>query len=72
MGVQDRDWYRDELRKKQGYVERSAFRRSLGKPKAFGARQSGSWGRFAMQLLTVAVAVLVVFVMLVRFSRSQG
>jgi len=70
MGVQDRDWYRDEMRTKQGYVERSAFRRSLGKPKAFGAKQPSSWGRFAMQLLTVVVAVLVVFVMLVRFSRS--
>lgn len=72
MGVQDRDWYRDEMRKKQGYVERSAFRRSLGKPKPYGSQNPGSWGRFAMQLLTVVVAVLVVFVVLVRFSRAQG
>lgn len=28
MGVQDRDWYREALRKRSGYTERARFRRS--------------------------------------------
>lgn len=26
MGMEDRDWYRDHWRKKQGYVEKAKFR----------------------------------------------
>jgi len=31
MSIQDRDWYIDLLRRKDGYVERARFRVSLGK-----------------------------------------
>lgn len=32
MGIEDRDWYTDAQRKRQGYTEKSNMRRSLGKP----------------------------------------
>lgn len=52
MSIQDRDWYVDLLRRKDGYVERARFRVSLGQ-----VRKSARWHSVLRFVATLAVLV---------------
>ena len=57
MGIDNRDWYRDLLRKRTGYVERAAFRvPALSKPPF---KLHIVW-RFALWVLVGYLAVLAI------------
>ena len=64
MGVDSRDWYRDWLRKKTGYVERASFRVS----EADRSRQKyrGAWRRNFCVLGALVVAFVAVVWLLKR------
>ena len=59
MPIDNRDWYRDSLRKKTGYVERASFRVPLGTPEQIEARKRArGWRRnFLIVCLLIIVAV---------------
>lgn len=62
MGYEDRDWYRDWWRKRQGYVEKATFR----VPEAQRQREANAaiWRRLALRVL--GIVLLLVFLVMVR------
>ena len=61
MGIESRDWYRDKIRKSEGYVERAAFRVSLGQLERETIRRQRrrAWARVVFVVLVVFAAPLV-------------
>lgn len=66
MGIQDRDWYKDEIRKRQGYKERAPFRENLTQ-----RRKRTDWQIFwawAATAVAVIVAIAVAAKWLIRLG----
>lgn len=61
MGIDSRDWYRDKIRKDEGYVERAAFRVSLAEVEreAIRRQRRRAWARIVFVVLVVFAAPLV-------------
>lgn len=62
MGIDSRDWYRDKIRKAEGYVERAAFRVSLGQLERERVRRQrrDAWLRIFVVVLALFAAPLVI------------
>ncbi len=59
MGKEDRDWYRDYWRRRDGYTERATFRVSEKERQRMARRKA--WQR---SLTNVALWVIVIFALL--------
>ena len=58
MGIEDRDWYRDELRKRTGYKELAKFRINLGQQQKQTA-WTEFWTRAACVIALIVAAAYV-------------
>ena len=69
MSIDSRDWYVDKLRKANAYVEKAAFRISIGEARRKRERRQG-WGQllgaFALVLGVAFVALILLKLMLSR------
>lgn len=61
MAIDNRDWYKDWLRKKTGYVERASFR--MGEHEIARHKHAKAWRRNWIKL-AISVALLTVFLWL--------
>lgn len=61
MGIDSRDWYRDKIRQDEGYVERAAFRVSLGQVQrdTVMRQRRHAWARIVVVVLVVFAAPFV-------------
>lgn len=58
MAVDQRDYYVDQIREREGYVERAAFRVPLGRPRWIKPTSGMSAGRAIVLALSAVFLVL--------------